>query len=147
MPPLLIPGTSESSAAGTGVTVANLEPAVAGKRFLVLDDEFLIALDIQQVLESFGAGSVICAGNAQDALKAIETGPKFNLAVLDFTLSGSTSSLDVAAVLAKTGTPFVFLTGIRGDKQMKLYPDAPVVEKPYDAKLLIEAIGRALTAR
>lgn len=123
----------------------NPEPAIAGKRFLVLDDEFLIALDIQQILESVGAGSVACAGNAADALKAIEAARTFDLAVLDFRLTGATSSLDVADALVKAGTPFVFLTGMRGDKQIKQrYPDVPVVEKPYDVRFLIEAIIRAL---
>jgi CheY-like chemotaxis protein len=125
--------------------VVNFEPAIAGKRFLVLDDEFLIALDIQQILESAGVAHVACTGNAADALKAIEAAQNFDLAVLDYRLTGTTSSLDVAGALVKAGIPFVFLTGMRGDKQMKQqYPDAPVVEKPYDAKLLIAAIVRAL---
>ena len=44
---------------------------LAGKRCLVLDDEFLIALDIQQVLEQAGAGEVVCAGNVAEALTAM----------------------------------------------------------------------------
>ena len=125
--------------------MTNREPAIAGKRFLVLDDEFLIALDIQQVLESLGADSVVCVSSAHDALKAIEAAPKFDHAVLDYRLAGTTSSLDVADALVKARIPFVFLTGMRGDKQMQQkYPDTAVVEKPYDAKLLIDAISRAL---
>lgn len=125
--------------------MTDLEPALAGKRFLILDDELLIALDIQQVLESAGAADVVCTGNAADALKAVETARAFDLAILDFRLFGTTSSLEVADALAKAGTPFVFLTGMRGDKQMKRqYPNVPVVEKPYGEKLLIEAIVRAL---
>lgn len=128
--------------------MVNYEPAIAGKRFLVLDDEFLIALDIQQILESAGATQVACTGNAADALRAIDGAQSFDLAVLDYRLAGTTSSLDVADVLVKAGIPFVFLTGMRGDKQMKQqYPEAPVVEKPYDAKQLIAAIIRALGGR
>jgi CheY-like chemotaxis protein len=127
--------------------VINSEPSISGKRFLVLDDEFLIALDIQQILESAGAASVICAGNADDALKAINAAPTFDLGVLDFRLTGTDSSMNVAAALAAAGTPFVFLTGMQGDNRMKQFPNAPVVEKPYDAKLLIDAIVRALGGR
>ncbi len=125
----------------------NTEPSIAGKRFLVLDDEFLIALDIQQVLESAGAASVACTGNAADALKAVIAAQPFDLAVLDFRLTGSTSSLDVADALVEAKIPFIFLTGMMEDRQLKKYPDAPVVEKPYDAKLLIGAIVRALGGR
>lgn len=144
MLPGVIPGTSESSIVGTDANVTNQNPAIAGKSFLVLDDEFLIAMDIQQVLESAGAAKVACAGNASDALKVIA--PKaFDLAVLDYRLTGMTSSLDVAEALVKAGIPFVFLTGMRGDKQMKQqYPDVPIVEKPYESASLIDAITRAL---
>jgi CheY-like chemotaxis protein len=127
--------------------VINSEPSIAGKRFLVLDDEFLIALDIQQVLESAGAASVACTGNATDALKAVKMAQPFDLAVLDFRLEGRTSSLDVADALFEAKIPFVFLTGMLGDPELKKYPNAPVVEKPYDAQLLIDAIVRALGAR
>jgi hypothetical protein len=34
-----------------------------------------------------------------------------------------------------------------GDRELKKYPNAPVVEKPYDAQLLIDAIVRALAGR
>jgi CheY-like chemotaxis protein len=126
--------------------VSKVEPSIAGKRFLVLDDEFLIALDIQQVLESAGAAAVSCAGNATDALQAVQAARPFDLAVLDFRLTGKTSSLDVADALAGAGIPFVFFTGMLGDQDLKKYPNAPVVEKPYDPKLLIDAILRALGA-
>lgn len=51
--------------------VSNIEPLLAGKRGLVLDDKFPIALDIQQILESAGAASVTCYANAEAALKAL----------------------------------------------------------------------------
>jgi CheY-like chemotaxis protein len=131
--------------------VIKSEPSIAGKRFLVLDDEFLIALDIQQVLESAGAAGVACTGNATDALKAVKAAQSFDLAfdlaVLDFRLAGTTSSLHVADALAEAGIPFVFLTGMLGDRELKKYPNAPVVEKPYDAQLLIDAIVGALGGR
>ena len=39
-----------------------------GKRCLVLDDEFLIALDIQQTLEFAGAAHVACVATVAEAL-------------------------------------------------------------------------------
>jgi CheY-like chemotaxis protein len=135
---------------GTGeelVTQSN--PLLAGKRCLVLDDEFLIALDIQQILEIAGAASVVCVGNSADAMTALRNALKFDLAVLDVKLSGATStSLTVAAALAEQNTPFVFLTGVHGDDvHTKKFPTAPVVEKPYQAQVLMEAVLRALTSR
>ncbi len=51
----------------------------------------------------------------------------------------------VAAILATQKTPFVFLTGMRGeDVHTNRFPLAPVVEKPYQPLLQMGAILRAL---
>lgn len=133
----------------TGFFVASPETLLAGKRCLVLDDEFLIALDIQQILEAAGAKTVICAGNAEDAMAAIHNGPRFDLAVLDIVLSGATrTSVTVAAALIAQNTPFVFLTGMRGeDVHTREFPKTPVVDKPYQPPLLLDAVLRALASR
>ena len=67
-------------------------------------------------------------------------------AVLDVKLSGlERNSLGIAALLASKRTPFVFLTGMRvDDVHAKQFPQAPVVEKPYDAVTLLGAVRRAL---
>lgn len=121
--------------------------SVAGKRCLILDDEFLIALDIQQILESAGAAEAVCASNADEACAQIAAAaPPFDFAVLDVRLSGAeATSLSVASALTARGTPFIFLTGMRGDSvHAGQFPDAPVLEKPYDAAGLLAAIARAL---
>ena len=116
---------------------------LTGKRCLVVDDEFLIALDIQQALEQAGAAEVVCAGNPTEALAAVKI-DRFDVAVLDVRLGRTGSSLPVAEVLAAAGTPFVFLTGLRGDStEARAYPNAPVIEKPYDAQTLLAAIRQA----
>jgi CheY-like chemotaxis protein len=127
----------------------NIKPSLTGKRGLALDDEFLIALDIQQILETAGAASVTCVGNAEDALAALGSGVKFDFAVLDVILSGATpTSMPVAKALTKQKTPFIFLTGMRGeDAHTKNFPEAPVLEKPYEASLLLDALRRALEAQ
>ena len=117
-----------------------------GKRCFVLDDEFLIALDIQQILERAGASHVASVASATEAIQVLSREPKFDLAVLDVKLGGvERNSLDVAALLHTQGVPFVFLTGMRADDvHAKNFPNAPVVEKPYDATALLRAVQRAL---
>ena len=119
---------------------------VSGKRCLVLDDEFLIALDIQQILERAGAAVVTCVASATEAIAMINGGQTFDIAVLDVKLSGLTgNSLGVAAALKAKGIPFVFLTGMRvNEVHAKAFPEAPVIEKPYDATTLLEALQRLL---
>jgi CheY-like chemotaxis protein len=129
--------------------VPTIESSIASKHCLVLDDEFLIALDIQQILEAAGAASVKCFGTSAECLAALQAGGKFDLAVLDFKLGdGARNSFSVAAFLNRQGTPFVFVTGMtRQDVRSAEFPDAPVVEKPYEAPLLLDAVVRALGSR
>lgn len=119
---------------------------LSGKRCLVLDDEFLIALDIQQILERAGAAHVTSVASATEAIEVLSREPKFDLAVLDVKLGGvERNSLDVAALLHTQGVPFVFLTGMRADDvHAKKFPNAPVIEKPYDATALLRAVQHAL---
>lgn len=119
---------------------------LSGKRCFVLDDEFLIALDIQQILERAGASHVASVASAAEAIEVLGREPKFDLAVLDVKLGGpEQNSLDVAVLLQTQGVPFVFLTGMRiDDVHAKKFPNAPVIEKPYDATALLRAVQQAL---
>ncbi len=119
---------------------------LSGRRCFVLDDEFLIALDIQQILENAGAAHVACAAAVPEAIALLRAEPSFDVAVLDVKLSGpDRNSLGVASLLAENGTPFIFLTGMRvDDVHAKQFPQAPVIEKPYDTAVLLDAVRRAL---
>ncbi|HUL86888.1 MAG TPA: response regulator [Pseudolabrys sp.] len=129
--------------------MAKSDSLLIGKRCLVLDDEFLIALDIQQTLEFAGAAQVACVATVAEALALLRDSPDFDIAVLDVKLSSpDRDSLAIAALLAAKGTPFVFLTGMRvDDVHAKRFPQAPVIEKPYNATALLDAVHRALGRR
>jgi CheY-like chemotaxis protein len=119
---------------------------LVGKRCFVLDDEFLIALDIQQILERAGASHVTSVASAAEAIALLGREPKFDLAVLDVKLGTvERNSLDVAALLHAQGVPFVFLTGMRTDDvHAKTFQISPVIEKPYDAASMKRAVQHAL---
>jgi len=143
-----MPRAEKSSLKHSGMTgVTDNHAFLDGKRCLVLDDEFLIALDIQQTLEAAGA-IVISISSAEDALDALHGGAKFDLAVLDIKLSGKArNSTSVAALLSERGTPFVYLTGMSIDHvQAQSFPAAPLVEKPYELAALMAALRTALSA-
>jgi two-component system, response regulator PdtaR len=122
---------------------------IAGKRVLVLDDEFLIALDIQQTLELAGALDVLCLAHADGALKELNNGSSFDCAILDVKLGDrQQNSLTVAKLLTQRDTPFIFLTGMRGEYlHTQEFPAAPVVEKPYDPDALMAALRKAMDGK
>jgi CheY-like chemotaxis protein len=118
---------------------------LAGKRCLVLDDEFLISLDIQLALENAGAVP-IAASNAADAVALLKTEPRFDVAVVDIVMNEkSMSGLTVAAALAEQAIPFVFLTGYTADNvNVRRFPAVPLIEKPYQVAELIAALQKAI---
>ena len=122
--------------------MSNNKTLPAGMRCLVLEDEFLIALDLQDVLQAAGVAEVTCLSNVAEALAALDSGAEFDFALLDVHLGGAAlTSHSVAAALTERKIPFIFLTGMRRDApQMSAYPDAPMLEKPYRQTALIEAI-------
>jgi CheY-like chemotaxis protein len=127
--------------------VAVTQEFLAGKHCLVLDDEFLIALDLQEILG--GAGAIVTSfGTGADALAALRGGAEFDIAVLDINVDeGPEHGTAVASFLEERRTPFVFLTGMRLDNpHAQKFPAAPVVEKPYQVTTLMDALRGALAA-
>jgi DNA-binding response OmpR family regulator len=118
---------------------------LAGMRCLVVEDEFLIALDLQEIFEAAGAAAVTCLANAEAVLAALRE-EKFNLAILDINLGGATrTSFSVAEALTAQKTPFVFLTGMRRDATMTSgFEHVPLLEKPYQQETVLEAIRNVL---
>ena len=119
---------------------------LAGSHCLVVEDEFLIALDLQQLLESASAASITCFTDVEETLQALRDGGRFDLGVLDVNLGGATrTSLSVADALTAQKTPFVFLTGMQAEQTMtSRFPQVPILEKPYQHDEVLEAIRSVL---
>jgi DNA-binding response OmpR family regulator len=129
-----------------GKSVTAKDAFMDGKRCLVLEDEFLIALDLQQMLETAGA-AVSGFNNTEAALAALNGGAKFAVGILDIRLGTAKSGLSVAAALAAMNIPFVFLTGMDADSaDFEGFPDREVVQKPYQLGALMAALRAALAS-
>src|SRR3954465_2921245 len=90
---------------------ANLNGAsfLNGKSILVVEDEFLLALQLEELLQSRG-GTV--GGPYRTLDEAMEAAQRedFDFAILDINLSG-TMVYPLAGHLIGRGIPFLFLTG------------------------------------
>lgn len=119
----------------------------SGKRMLVVEDEFLIALDIERILESVGVTTIVTASRVAQALDLVMASGPFDAAVLDLKLEKETST-PVAERLHAAGVPFVFLTGGAPTAEITArFPNAPVVGKPFDTDSLLAAVQQAMTAK
>lgn len=115
---------------------------LGGQRVLLVEDQYVIALDAEQILRESGASEVWIAATPAEAERALaEMRPDF--AVLDVNL-GRTTSVGVAERLCLIGVPFIFATGY-GDSRMipENFRDVPVVRKPYSAAALVAGLDRA----
>ena len=117
-----------------------------GRRVLVVEDEFMIALDIDRILETAGAKTVLSANRVEEALQILSESGAIDAAVLDLKLDKD-STLPIAERLQAMGIPFVFLTGSPESAQTRGFPRAPVVAKPFDSAMLIAGLSLALTRR
>lgn len=114
-------------------------------RIMIVEDEALLALELEMEVEAAGHEVVGTAASRTAALDIVEQAePQF--AFVDVHLTDGPSGLEIGRHLAETGIPFVFVTG-----NVKRIPDDFVgaigaIEKPYTMNGLQNALSY-LTAR
>ncbi|WP_147440281.1 response regulator [Notoacmeibacter ruber] len=114
-----------------------------GKRFLILEDEPLIALDIATEIEMLG-GNVVAdlrsVAAAEDVLEKVA----FDAAVLDYRLTDGTSR-EIGQKLHSRGKPFVFCTGgMSGEAAEGALADVTVWQKPCDWSVLLRRFAQEM---
>jgi CheY-like chemotaxis protein len=90
-------------------TQVNEQPLL-GRKILIVEDEFLIAMDIETSIEDAGGEVVGPAGTVDAALAAVTNAGDIDGAVLDINLRGKLV-YPVADALAERQIPFIFTTG------------------------------------
>ena len=114
-----------------------------GMRVLVMEDEFLIALEVEQLCRDNGAAEVVIVSNL-DALGPDPFALEPHVAVLDLLLEGRTTT-GVANQLLERDIPFVFATGYTKDEAMlEGFEGIPLVGKPFSGSDLLNALSDAI---
>ena len=98
------------------------------RHVLVVEDEFLVALDTRQILEQAGCTTVL-ASNVPSALSLIAK-TRIDGAVLDINL-GPENSFPVADALAANRIPFVFVSGYATGRLPDQHRQCAFVRKPF----------------
>jgi CheY-like chemotaxis protein len=111
------------------------------RSILVIEDEPLIAMMLEDFLDSLGHKVVDTVETVEDALARIEVGG-FDVAIVDVHLKEGEKVWPVADRLASAGLPFILATGGHVEPPPAEYASVPVLAKPYT----IDAIEPALTA-
>lgn len=112
----------------------------------VVEDEFIVAFDMQAMLEEEGARVIGPAAGLEDALATFRQAKgAVRVAVLDVNLNGE-YVFPLARELRGSGIPFVFATAYADDD--RLFPtdllDVPRLAKPVTQSVLVMQVLRLL---
>ncbi len=120
--------------------MADAPPGPRYRRILLVEDDYVIAMDMADMLKGFGVEVMGPAGTVAQALSLLASdpaGPDF--AILDLDLHG-TPSYAVADMLMTRGTPLLFITGFSADAVPARYRSCPRLEKPVGERALRAAL-------
>jgi DNA-binding response OmpR family regulator len=124
-------------AKGYGVQAATFK----GERFLVVDDEPLIAMDVQAILEGEGA-TVLVASTIPDALRYADY-PALSGGVLDIRV-GDDDAEPICEALNRRAVPFIFFSGASVPLASR-WRMTPMVSKPAKPEKIVGALKFVLS--
>jgi CheY-like chemotaxis protein len=111
---------------------------LAHKRVLVVEDDYLVAMDIVRALERAGAEVIGPAPGVDAALDALEQSAPDG-AILDINLGGE-MAFPVADALLARGVPFVFATGYDAQIIPPRFTHVKRCEKPMASEQICAAL-------
>jgi DNA-binding response OmpR family regulator len=109
---------------------------------LVVEDDVIIAMDIEAIL--IGAGyRVVGPVGSVEAGRCAVAGRLADCAILDVNLGAELVS-PLADDLAVADVPIIFLTGHSSHALPPTHRDRPIIQKPYLAAVLLQAVAQSL---
>jgi CheY-like chemotaxis protein len=134
--------TAPGANAGALLRRLDNKQSLAGKRMIVIEDEPLVAMDLESCLASAGCEVVGTAGTARDA-KALCEQAQCDAALIDVNLAGQPVD-ELAVALTKRNIPFAFVTGYGREALPCSFREALVVPKPFNETGLIATVESLL---
>jgi len=112
-----------------------------GRRIMIVEDEMLVAMELEALLAEQGCAVIGPAPTADRALALLAEGLP-DAAILDVNLNGQTAT-PVAAALRAQNVPFLIATGYSQSLQAEL-KDTPRVDKPVNHERLVRVLTQLL---
>jgi DNA-binding response OmpR family regulator len=112
---------------------------LAGRRILVVEDEYFLADDVKQILSQRNAEVLGPVPTMSEALKVINDCQQIDCAVLDVNLDGK-SVFPISAALKERNIPFLFATGYASTQIPAEFDGIPRLEKPFVSSALVAAL-------
>ncbi len=112
------------------------------RSILIVEDEPLIAMMLEDFLDSLGHRVVGTCETLEEALERVEEGG-FDVAIIDVQLKDGKNVWPVADRLAAAGKPFVLATGGHVEPPPPRHAAAPLLSKPYTIDAIEPALAQA----
>src|SRR6266511_2059408 len=113
-----------------------------GRSILIVEDEMLLAMDIEDLVRAAGCSVVGPVGTVSEAVRKLrETTP--DAAILDVNVSGE-MVFPIADTLDETGIPFMIVTGYTHEHVPERHRERPFLQKPYKAATLVAMLAQML---
>jgi CheY-like chemotaxis protein len=115
---------------------------LAGRGILIVEDETLLAMDIEELVRAAGCIVIGPVCSVSEAVRCLrESRP--DGAVLDINVSGE-MVFPVADALHEAQVPFIIITGYTPDHVPERHRMRPFLQKPYRAAALVSMLGQML---
>lgn len=119
--------------------------SLRGRRILVVEDEYMLAMDLERELQDAGAHVLGPVPTVFAALQLIDSAEPIEGALLDVNVGGE-SIFPVADALMQRGVPVVLTTGYDLRAIPERYADLPRCEKPVDIRQVARTLERLVHA-
>lgn len=116
-----------------------------GQRILVVEDNFIMALDLSQMVEELGGEVVGPAGRLDEGM-ALARANEIDGAILDVNLDGA-NTFNLADGLLAGNVPVIFATGYDIKTLPDRFGDTPKLSKPFSLDTVKKAVQKAFMAR
>lgn len=113
-----------------------------GTVMLIVEDENIVAWDIELVFQKLGVAEIHCAPNVTQARLLLNRHPAISIVLLDLRLGDESGAVLIDDLVAM-GAAIVLTTGLDDDSGHKF----PVVMKPYDYERLVHTVLEAVAKR
>jgi DNA-binding response OmpR family regulator len=125
------------------MTDPGADNTLQGRRVLVVEDELLVAMELDSVLRVQGCTVLGPTATVERAVVLIVEGQP-DVALVDLNLGGQ-SALPIAAVLNARGVPFLVVSGYsENQSRAPELSRAPRLAKPVNHRQLLHALRRVL---
>ena len=117
---------------------------LAGKRVLVVEDEYLVALEVENALLDSGCIVVGPFASVEEGLVAAKA-ENVDIALLDVNVAGE-MVFPIAYLLEAVGTPFLFVTGYGKAILPQDRPTWEACSKPFNPDELTERLAQKINS-